>query len=522
MAFFLPQDFSSGRQLVPEFPMLVLPPQAAASCGQGQNTADMSCPLNMTLVGDFGRVEDSFQDLTANPVPLSTPQQSLQLFQMLPVSSPYHMSVNRASALSPSLIQSSGNTRFMQSSLHFPSGGATMCGSFDQAADTRRESLLAAAKRQQDENYKYSLSCISRRVRKWLEESQPFAEAAQEFLENVLVQDAMSRENSDENVYDLFDERRKRRFILQDATHVSPSESAVSVSGFPSLPGVFGLHSAIYPESFVGASDDVHTGPLSGEQELITKYPDVIPPVCPTAGIKVQFDELTDRSVLRNWRCLMDDGDMLTRRGRKRFFKRVALLPPDTWQPSKRPQPWEWAPSGPFALTIGEYVSVSNTNGYPYEIVLIRHISPALRCFISLVPAAPEIARQLLNGERIEAERSFIAHVPVDSVTHKWILNGAHPRNFTRDMANVYINQDIEADRVLKEERKVRKEQQTLVAAPSQAIHAFSALSSMFPFGASPLMTPLDESSDIGQGISGSIPATMLVDSCYTPAKFTS
>jgi len=188
------------------------------------------------------------------------------------------------------------------------------------------------------------------------------------------------------------------------------------------------------------------------------KFPKQIPPICPIIGTKVHFDELTDRSVLRNWRCRTDDADLILKKGRKRFFKRVAVLPPDSWQPNKRPQTWEWAPSGPFALHLGEFVSISGTNVYPYEIVLIRHIPPALRCFLSLVPVPKEMAVQMLNGEKIAPEFSFVVHIPVDSVTHKWILNGIRPRDYTMEMALEYVNKDIEMERLQKERKKARKD----------------------------------------------------------------
>jgi len=241
--------------------------------------------------------------------------------------------------------------------------------------------------------------------------------------------------------------------------------------------------------SLASISEDMHTAPAPTEQELVIKFPQTIPPVCQTTGLKVHFDELTDRSVLRNWRCRTDEADLLARRGRKRFFKRVAVLPPDNWQPNKRPQAWEWAPSGPFALHIGEYVSISGTNGYPYEIVLIRHIAPAVRCFMSLIPASREVAREMLNGEQIAPERSFIAHIPVDSVTHKWILNGVRPVDFTREMALIYINKDIEMDRSQKEERKARKGQELT---KSSSVLSTVALSSV--------VTPTSDESCIPSG----------------------
>jgi len=197
--------------------------------------------------------------------------------------------------------------------------------------------------------------------------------------------------------------------------------------------------SASSPRCLLGSvslSEDLHGSSCQADQEFIVKFPKQIPPICPTNGMTVQFDELTDRSVLRNWKCRTDEGDLIYKKGRKKFFRRVAVLPPDTWQPNKRPQAWEWAPSGPFALNLGEFVSISGTNGYPYEIVLIRHIPPAVRCFLTLVPVPQELARQMLNGENILPENStFIVHTPVDSVTHKWILNGYRPRDFTREMA---------------------------------------------------------------------------------------
>jgi len=154
------------------------------------------------------------------------------------------------------------------------------------------------------------------------------------------------------------------------------------------------------------------------------------------------------------------------------------------------------APSGPFALNLGEYVSISGTNGYPYEIVLIRHIQPALRCFLSLIPAASEIALHLLNGESILPERAFIAHVPVDSVTHKWILNGVRPKDFTRELALFYINKDVESDRAQKEERKLRKGQALESAKSSSALSS----ASIIPYSSSSLLTTTSEESCVQSG----------------------
>jgi len=353
-------------------------------------------------------------------------------------------------------------------------------GQFDQYQEAQQESLLCRIKRQKDESYRYSLGCISRRVRAWLEKSKPYALEAQANLEDQLVSDSNLIDGGDETVFDLFDETRKKRFlpqILPSSLSSLHSDQQITCSGIMSNPFLYSTQ--LLPEALsaspryllgnISASDDLHCS-CQTEQEYVSRFPRLIPPICPTNNVKVQLDELTDRSVLRNWRCCTDDGDLILKKGRKFFFKRVAVLPPDSWLPNKRPQPWEWAPSGPFALNVGEFVSISGTNGYPYEIVLIRHIPPALRCFLSLVPVPRELAAQMLNGERIAPQSNFIVHVPVDSVTHRWILNGVRPRDFTRELALDFINKDIELERAQKMKRKSKKDCLSSVTSPSTTV----------------------------------------------------
>lgn len=541
--FFLTHDMQCGRQLVPpatDLSMFLMSPQATASCGQTQNVGDAVIPSvgGAFLPGSNGLAgaEDPFHsqlypsDITAAAAPIPSSQQQIQFIQphqtrypffqdgypqsmvtmVNPQSlctpsghtSPFPMAPVPASALSPSLVPIAGapGFQYIPNPIQFQTAHH-MCGPFDQSQEGQQhqESSFACAKRQRDENYRYSLGCISKRVRHWLDKSKPFAAAAQDALEDSLIRDALRSDSKfgtfDENFYELFDESRRKRFyslLPADSARVSvsQSESSVSATGLmtPTCIAGFNLHGAALPEvysAFPGSSEDLRMPvPVSciDEQDPLTKYPDSISSICPTAGIKVQYDELTDRSVLRSWRCRTDDADLLAKRGRKRFFKRVAVIPPDNWQPNKRPQPWEWAPIGPFALHIGEYVSISGTNGYPYEIVLIRHIQPALRCFLSLVPAPREVALKALNGEVVCPERGFIAHLPFDSVTHKWILNGIKPKEYTRELALSYINKDIEAERAQKEERKARKNQvlspAKLSVLSSVALLPYSALAS--------------------------------------------
>jgi len=483
--YFYPQDLSPS-----DFPVFLMSPQA---------TGDVtSTPLGLPFIntaagyGDCGRQEEQFTtqffapDTAAaaaaaaavqqtNPMSFMTASRthlnffpdnySQGMITMQNVCTPSSRISPSPAAVPQALFPIQTGTQFFSSPLQF------QAQTYEQLPEIQQESVFCRAKRQRDENYRYSLGCISRRVRSWLEKSKPYASAAQTNLEDQLVQDTIVFDGYDENLYELFDEPRRKRFCSSfgaDGTHVSASathsESTPTGPNVPSTaPNLMSdpllIPSHVYPETLMGSisvSEDLHGSSLA-EQEFVVKFPKQIPAICPTNGIKVQFEELTDRSVLRNWRCRTDEADVIFRKGRKRFFKRVAVLPPDSWQPNKRPQTWEWAPSGPFALHLGEYVSISGTNGYPYEIVLIRHIPPALRCFLSLVPVPREMAKQMLNGETIEPESAFIVHTPVDSVTHKWILNGIRPRDYTRDMAMEYINKDIEMERIQKEKRKVRK-----------------------------------------------------------------
>jgi len=368
------------------------------------------------------------------------------------------------------VFQTTGPSFF--STQQFPTGLAEPSQGIQQM-----ESEFVRAKRQRDENYRYSLGCISRRVKLWLDCNKAYMAEAQTHLEDQLVRDSVNFDGGDDSVYELFDENRRRRFcppMLSAGSQFSSSHpeiagtSSAATSSTGAMSNPFLCPAQTFSDTFsassprcllgsVSVSDDLH-GSFQADQEFIVKFPKQIPPVCPTTGMTVQFEELTDRSVLRNWRCRTDDADLIYKKGRKRFFRRVAVLPPDAWQPNKRPQAWEWAPSGPFALHLGEYVSISGTNGYPYEIVLIRHIPPAMRCFLTLVPVQPELAMRMLNGEKIAPQsRTLVVHTPVDSVTHKWILNGFRPRDFTREMALEYINRDIEMERVQKELRKAKK-----------------------------------------------------------------
>jgi len=408
---------------------------------------------------------------------------------LYPSSSRYQMPPVQ-SALSPTLLPG-----YIPSSLPFQSRPAVY-ETTQQVQEPQGESLFTRGKRQRDENYRYSISCIHRRVKYWLDKTKPYMEAAQIALEDSLCHDP---DCCDEIFLEMFEEPRRKRLcamVPADSSHVSVSHSESSISGnglqTPTcIPGVFSFHTngfnySSYP-SLETASEEFHNVACA-EPEYIVNFPKVIPPVCSTAGIKVHFGQLTDRSVLRGWRCRTDEADCLVRRGRKRFYKRVAVLPPDTWQPNKRAQAWEWAPSGPFALSLGEYVSVSGTNGYPYMIVLIRHIHPAQRSFMSLAPAPRDIAIQMMNGEDIAPERQFISHLPVDSVTHKWILNGARPKDISREFARHYIDEDLEMDRNQKAKRKSRKGE--LISSAELSAEGCSSLHSV---DASSLVSPAPE-----------------------------
>jgi len=476
-AYFCAQDYSLQPSDLPVFVMQ----NPGGYNGATQNSSEVNA-LGMTpFMGtagypDYGRPDEPYQNRLFSQEPSSVQQSPAQLSYFAPRTSVRFFGDSCAQGMmtmhnaSPSRlpnsqavpqafypIQTTG-TQFFSGQLPYPR---------EQVQEIQQESVLCRAKRQRDENYRYSLGCISRRVRSWMDKSKPYAIEAQTTLEDQLVSDTYNFDGCSDNLYELFDEPRRKRFcsaFLSDSSHVPAStphsDSSAACVGTPAAASAAMSNPFfIVPDPYVGsitASEDLPPS-TNPEPEYIVKFPRQIPPICPTAGLKVQFDMLTDRSVLRNWRCRTDEGDIILRKGRKRFFKRVAVLPPDSWQPNKRPQPWEWAPSGPFALHLGEYVSIYGTNGYPYEIVLIRHIPPALRCFLSLVPVPRELAEQMLNGEKIEPENSLIVHAPVDSVTHKWILNGIRPRDFTREMALEYINKDIEMEKLQKERKKARK-----------------------------------------------------------------
>ena len=349
------------------------------------------------------------------------------------------------------------------------------------------ESILMHTKKQRDENYRYSLGSISRRVKSWLEHSARFASEAQATLEDSLIQDSRNLDGGDDLLYSLFDEPRRKRFCahsVSEPCHISVSRSETSGSvrtsggaaGGPILsPAQTGalspqcLRPVVLPSFSTipcgpsGAFDEeVCASPCHvGAQTNVPRMPVKILAVCQTMNVPVNYTELTDRSVLRGWRCRTDDGDLLTKRGRRRYFRRVAALPPALWQPNRHPRPWEWAPSGPFALQLGEYVSVAGTNGYPYEIVLIRHIPPALQCFLTLIPASREVAAQMLNGDTIAPEHMALVHQPVDSVTHKWILNGVRPHVYPdMGVAFQFVNSDLEQDKLQKEQRKLRRQRE--------------------------------------------------------------
>ena len=464
--------------------VLLMSPQATTSCGQPQNVGEaLPTSINVPLFGGLAdcRPEEQYHpqyythDVAQTATPL--PSQQLQFIQPSPPSYPlfpdgYHQGMGPSvftmvgtqnlypsssryqmppvqAALSPTLLPG-----YLPSPLPFQSR-ATVYDSTQQVQEPQGESLFTRGKRQRDENYRYSLSCIHRRVKLWLDKTKGYANAAQIALEDSLCHDS---DCCDENFLEMFDAPRRKRLcamVPADSAHISVSHSESSC-----LSGAFSFHQNGYgyPYPSLGsASEEVHSVPAPVEPEYIISFPKDIPPVCPTAGAKVHYGQLTDRSVLRGWRCRTDEGDCLLRRGRKRFYKRVAVLPPDNWQPNKHPQTWEWAPSGPFALSLGEYVSVTGTNGYPYMIVLIRHIHPAQRSFMSLVPAPRDVALQMLNEEEIAPERQFIPHLPVDSVTHKWILNGVRPKDVSRETARFFIDRDLEMDRTQKVKRKTRK-----------------------------------------------------------------
>ena len=352
----------------------------------------------------------------------------------------------------------------------------------------QQESVFTHTKKQRDENYRYSLGSISRRVKSWLEHSARYASEAQATLEDSLIQDSRTLDGGDDLLYTLFDEPRRKRFCAQtvlEPCHISVSRSETSGSirtngggagGGPVLspaqPGALSPQS-LRPVVLPGVStipcgpsgvftDEVCASPCqTGGQPNVPRAPVEILAVCQTSNIPVNYTELTDRSVLRGWRCRTDDGDLLTKRGRRRYFRRVAALPPALWQPNRHARPWEWAPSGPFALQLGEYVSVAGTNGYPYEIVLIRHIPPALQCFLTLIPAPREVAAQMLNGDTIAPEHPALVHQPVDAVTHKWVLNGVRPHLYPdMGVAFQFVDSDLEQDKLQKEQRKLRKQRE--------------------------------------------------------------
>ena len=526
--YYLPQDVTCSSQQPTDFHVLLMSQTQNTNSGD-INQSSLGVPYigNMNGFADCTHPDDQFQPQ------FFTPRSSIPFFQdgyshsmmtmmghqnicapsRLPPSPSYHDS----QAVSPALIPlSGGGAQF------FPSPLPYVSGPYDRSPEPQQESILCRGKRQRDESYRYSLGCISRRVRSWLEKSKPYAGAAQLYLEDQLVRDTAAGDGTDDNLYELFDEPRRKRFCSQflvDGNHTLAShcDSAASCSGvFAAQNGVMSNPflfsapmfsdslSAASPRGVVGSvsvSEDLHG---CNEQDYIVKFPKQIPAICPTVGIKVNFEALTDRAVLRNWRCRTDDGDVIFRRGRRRFFRRVAVLPPDNWQPNKHPQAWEWAPSGPFALHLGEYVSLSGTNGYPYEIVLIRHIPPALRCFLSLIPASPEVAAQMLNGETIAPENPYIVHAPVDSVTHKWILNGFRPRDYTRDLALDYITKDLEMERAQRERKKAHKQPILNVQETPVVDHRFIAVA--------PLGTPSDDV--FIKSESSDFPATALVIGC--------
>jgi len=487
-AFFISQDYSAQMVSQPnsEIPLVIL----------SSNTA---YPANTVDVG----VNDQFSGQFYNPDPVQH-QQAGPIHYLQGTTLPFFPDSYPQTFGTPIMTKFSSTPQLvLPASQFFQFTSTAAKGQFDQCQEPQQESLICRLKRQKDENYKYSFGCISRRVKSWLEKSQPYALEAQTYLEDQLVSDSNLLDGGDETVFDLFDENRKERFLSQLATiSTLHSEQQAACCGIMSNPFLYSTQmvpeavSAASPRCFLGnisVSDDLH-GSCQTEQEFISKFPKQIPPVCSISGVKVQFEELTDRSVLRNWRCCTDDGDLIYKKGRKRFFRRVAVLPPDSWLPNKRPQPWEWAPSGPFALNVGEFVSISGTNGYPYEIVLIRHIPPALRCFISLVPVSRELAAQMLNGERIAPQSSFIPHIPVDSVTHKWILNGVRPRDFTREVALDFINKDIELERAQKERRKAKKENvATITSPPSTVLSSFLSVDS--------LVTPSSEDDGLAKSV---------------------
>ena len=379
--------------------------------------------------------------------------------------------------------------------------------------EEQRESIFTHTKKQRDENYRYSLGSISRRVKSWLEHSARYASEAQATLEDSLVQDSRTLDGGDDSLYTVFDEPRRKRFCAQavsEPCHISVSRSETSGSirtnsgaaGGPVLsPAQLGALSpqSLRPVVLPGVStipcgpsgvyaDEVCASPCPTGQPNVPHTPVEIAAVCQTSNVPVNYTELTDRSVLRGWRCRTDESDMLIKRGRKRYFRRVAALPPALWQPNRRARPWEWAPSGPFALQLGEYVSVAGTNGYPYEIVLIRHIPPALQCFLTLIPAPRDIAAQMLNGDTIAPEHPALVHQSVEAVTHKWILNGVRPHVYPdMTVAFQFVNSDLEQDKLQKEQRKLRKQRECPLKASRCASRTASFASNTPPIATDPI-----------------------------------
>lgn len=329
-------------------------------------------------------------------------------------------------------------------------------------------------KRQHDENYRYSLRTISQRVTSWLENSALFASMAQKTLEDALIKDSVELDGADETLCDMLDEPRRQRFReqLAESLHLTRSHSDASCSVHTAGCGIgsAGSTGSISP-SATAITGAVAAAPISVDDVCISPHKigkTTIPARKPSSIFAVYKPKepvntrrLTDRSVLRGWRCYLDDDDLIQRRGRRRYYKRVAVMPPALWQPNKQPLDWVWAPSGSFSLHLGEYVSLAGTNGYPYEIVLIRHIPPAQQCFLELVPAAPELARLMLNDEPLTPEYTRLVHQAVDTVTYKWILNGVRPnmRRDTTAFVTHNISKDLQADEQLKQRRRTGRQQ---------------------------------------------------------------
>jgi len=245
--------FFSPAQQTADISMLPMSPQATTSCGQLQNAGEILPPaLGVPFINgsngfaDFGHAEDAFHtslfppEISSTATPLHSQQQQLQFIptsmmtmlgtptlcqssSRLPAGSSYAVGPIQTT-VSPSLLHLPGvqGFQYIPSPLQLQTTAA-VCGAYEQQQPQQQsqqqqhqeqpqESMFSHMKRQRDENYRYSLGCISRRVKQWLDNSKPFACAAQLSLEDSLVKDAMNGDGIDESLFELFDESRRKRF----------------------------------------------------------------------------------------------------------------------------------------------------------------------------------------------------------------------------------------------------------------------------------------------------------------------